>query len=238
MGGYRLVLIDGAERLNRNAASALLKPLEEPPPGAVLILISHRPARVAATLRSRCAKLVLARLPNPLVADSLARWAPELDSEQRCAIAVLARGSLGQALARAGGDWLPLYRRLAEALNGAATDRLALHDLSLALARHAEQRGFGGPLAIIQELLGRVVAISAGRRGPPLFAGEAEALEQLIRRRPLDRWAALWEKVGRLAAAVDGLNLDRAQALLHILTLLAPDSGQDELAVADLSLGA
>jgi hypothetical protein len=91
---------------------------------------------------------------------------------------------------------------------------------------------------MIQELLGRVVATGVGRRGPPLFAGEAEALQQLIRRRPLDRWAALWEKVGRLAAAVDGLNLDRAQALLHILTLLAPDSGQDEVAAADLPLGA
>jgi DNA polymerase-3 subunit delta' len=238
MGGYRLVVIDGAERLNRNAANALLKSLEEPPPAAVLILISHRPAQVAATLRSRCAKLTLARLPDPLVADSLARWAPELDREQRRAIALLARGSLGQALALAGEDWLSLYQRLAECLNGAAADRLALHDLSLALARHAEQRGFGGPLGMIQELLGRVVATGVGRRGPPLFAGEAEALQQLVRRRPLDRWAALWEKVGRLAAAVDGLNLDRAQALLHILTLLAPDSGQDEVAAADLPLGA
>ena len=50
-----MVLVDGAERLNRNAANALLKSLEEPPPAALIVLVSARPAQVAATLRSRCA---------------------------------------------------------------------------------------------------------------------------------------------------------------------------------------
>jgi DNA polymerase-3 subunit delta' len=238
MGGWRLVVIDGAERLNRSAANALLKSLEEPPPAAVLLLISARPAQIAATIRSRCAKLPLARLPGPLVTDGLARWAPGLDAEQRSAIALLARGSLGRALDLAGADWLPLYRRLAEDLGGAASDRSDLPDLATALARHAEQRGFDRPLGLIQELLGRVVACGIGRLGPTLFAAEPAALDRLVRSRPLDRWAALWEKIARLAAAVDGLNLDRAQALLHILTLLAPNSEPDELGSHGASLGA
>ena len=225
MGGWRLVVIDGAERLNRNAANALLKSLEEPPPAAVLLLISHRPAQVVATIRSRCAKLSLARLPDALVQDWLARRAPGLDAEQRTAVTLLARGSPGRALEIASEDWLPLYRRLAERLD----DRPALHDLAVALARQAEQRGFAGPLGLIQELLGRVIARGSGRLGPALFAAEPAALDRLVQARPLDRWAGLWEKVGELAVAVDGLNLDRAQALLHILTLLAPDSDPDEL---------
>ncbi len=238
MGGYRVVVIDGADRLNRSAANALLKALEEPPATAVMLLISHRPAQVTATIRSRCAKLSLARLPDALVIDRLARWAPELTAEQRSAIALLARGSLGRALELAGEDWLPLYRRLAETLEAAAGDRPGLYDLALALARHAEQRGFGGPLGLIQELLGRVVASGVGRLGPALFATEPAVLGRLAERRPLDRWATLWEKIGQLAAAVDGLNLDRAQALLHILTLLAPGSDPDELLADGASLGA
>ncbi len=237
MGGWRVVVVDGAERLNRNAANALLKSLEEPPAAAVLLLVSHRPAQVAATVRSRCAKLPLARLPDALVVERLARWAPGLEPEQRSAIALLARGSLGRALELAGDDWLPLYRRLAESLDRTARDRPALYDLAVALARQAEQRGFGGPLGLIQELLGRIVATGSGRLGPALFAAEPAALDRLVQRRPLDRWATLWEKVGRLAAAVDGLNLDRAQALLHILTLLAPDSDPDEFRTG-ASLGA
>ncbi len=238
MGGWRVVVIDGAERLNRNAANALLKSLEEPPAAAVLLLISHRPAQVTATIRSRCAKLPLARLPDALVIDRLARWAPELGAGQRSGVALLARGSLGRALELAGEDWLPLYRRLAEGLDGATGDRPALYEVAIALARHAEQRGFAGPLGLIQELLGRVVARGVGRLGPALFAAEPAALDRLVQRRPLDRWAALWEKIGQLAPAVDGLNLDRAQALLHILTLLAPGSDPDELLTGGASLGA
>jgi DNA polymerase-3 subunit delta' len=238
MGGYRLVVVDGAERLNRNAANALLKSLEEPPPAAVLILISPRPARVAATLRSRCAKLSLARLPDRLVVDGLARWAPQLNGEQHGALALLARGSLGRALALAEEDWLPLYGRLVGGVAGAATDHLALHELALALARLAERRGFVAPLGMVQELLGRVIAAGSDRLGPALFADEPAALRRLARRHPLEHWAAVWEKIGRLAAAVDGLNLDRAQVLFHILDLVAPTSGQDRIAAADAHLGA
>lgn len=238
MGGYRLVVVDGAERLHRSAANALLKSLEEPPPAVVLILISPRPAQVAATLRSRCAKLALARLPDRLVVDGLTRWAPQLEHEQRAAIALLARGSLGRALALAAEDWLPLYRRLVEALAGEVADHLALHELAVALARPAEQRGFVAPLGMVQELLGRVIAAGSDRLGPALFAGEPAALRGLARRHPLDHWAAVWEKIGRLAAAVDGLSLDRAQALFHILNLVAPASGQDRIAAADAHLGA
>ncbi len=228
MGGWRVVVIDGAERLNRNAANALLKSLEEPPPVAVLLLISHRPAQVAATIRSRCAKLPLARLPDALVSERLAHWLPELDAGQRSALALLARGSLGRALELAGEDWLPLYRRLAESLD-AAGDRPTRYDLALALARHADQRGFAGPLGLVQELLGRIVARGTDRLGPALFPAEPAVLDRLVHRRPLERWAKLWEKIGQLAAAVDGLNLDRAHALVHMLTLLAPDRDLDEV---------
>jgi DNA polymerase-3 subunit delta' len=226
-----VVLIDGAERLNRNAANALLKSLEEPPAEAAIILLSPRPAQVTATLRSRCAKLALARLPDELVSERLADWAPELAAAQRRAVAALARGSLGRALELAGDDWLPLYQRLTECAGSPQCGGLAWHEVSGALARHAEQHGFAGPLAMIQELLGRVVAAGCGRLGPPLFASETDALQRLAGGRPLDRWAALWDKVRRLAAAVDRLNLDRTQTLLHILALLAPDAGQDEAAM-------
>ena len=46
-GGYRVAIVDGAESMNRNAANALLKTLEEPPARSVLILVSHRPGSLA-----------------------------------------------------------------------------------------------------------------------------------------------------------------------------------------------
>ena len=66
----KIVLIDPAEAMNVNAANALLKTLEEPPGAAILLLISHAPGRLLATIRSRCQKLQIA----PPAQASLVTW--------------------------------------------------------------------------------------------------------------------------------------------------------------------
>jgi DNA polymerase III subunit delta' len=55
--GLRIALVHPAEEMNENASNALLKGLEEPPAAAVFILVSHRPAQLLPTVRSRCVKL-------------------------------------------------------------------------------------------------------------------------------------------------------------------------------------
>lgn len=69
-GDLRALVIRPADALNINAANALLKTLEEPPAGAVLILEASRPARLPATIRSRCQ---MVDIPNP-PADALQAW--------------------------------------------------------------------------------------------------------------------------------------------------------------------
>lgn len=61
-GVRRVALVHPAEDMNPNAANALLKGLEEPPPGAFFLLVAHRPARLLATIRSRC---VAVPVPTP-----------------------------------------------------------------------------------------------------------------------------------------------------------------------------
>ena len=72
-GRAKVAVIATADELNMEAANALLKTLEEPPPETYLILVSHQPGRVPATLRSRCR-----RLPAPMPAREAARqWLQE-----------------------------------------------------------------------------------------------------------------------------------------------------------------
>ena len=59
-GGWRVVIVDGAEDMNPNAANALLKLLEEPPPRAILLLTTAAPGRLLPTIRSRCRMLPMA----------------------------------------------------------------------------------------------------------------------------------------------------------------------------------
>ncbi len=58
-GGWRVVLVDGADTMNSHAANSLLKILEEPPKNTVLLLASDNPARLLPTIRSRCRTLTL-----------------------------------------------------------------------------------------------------------------------------------------------------------------------------------
>ena len=62
LGGAQVVIVDPADAINWNAFNALLKTLEEPQPGRYLWLLSSNPARLPATIRSRCQRLDV-RLP-------------------------------------------------------------------------------------------------------------------------------------------------------------------------------
>ncbi len=96
-GAGKVVIIDGAELMNAAAANALLKTLEEPPAGTVLLLLTANEDALLSTIRSRCRALYLkplarAELERRLVSDYAA--APELAAR----LARLARGCLGQAV--------------------------------------------------------------------------------------------------------------------------------------------
>lgn len=69
-GGAKVVVVEPAEALTVAAANALLKSLEEPTPGTYFLLVSHRPGRLSATVRSRCQTLVV-RSPRP---PELTEW--------------------------------------------------------------------------------------------------------------------------------------------------------------------
>ncbi len=99
-GSYRVVIVDPADDMNTNAANALLKNLEEPPPRTLFILIVHAPGSLLPTIRSRCQMVRLA----PLDADDLmtvletVEPPPPDDPAARAALAERAGGSARTAI--------------------------------------------------------------------------------------------------------------------------------------------
>jgi len=100
-GRAKVAVIVPAEAMNLAAASAFLKTLEEPPPSTYLMLVSHQPGRVPATLRSRCR-----RMPAPRPAADIAEaWlAKQGVASPRTALAQ-AGGAPLAALALATAEW-------------------------------------------------------------------------------------------------------------------------------------
>ncbi len=211
-GGWRLVIVDGAEHLNRNAANALLKVLEEPPPRAVLLLVCASPGRLLPTIRSRCRRLRLGEL-GPLAMDRvLTRCLPNMDAAGRTALAALSDGSPGRAVALAEEQGVEIAALVSDVLRAAPNlPVLRAHEVADKLARN--DAGFATFMDLLRD------AISAAVRNA--VRGQADAGQQrLASLRPLAEWGDLWHALTRLQDDTERFNLDKRHAIVSSLDLL------------------
>ncbi|MGL5784865.1 MAG: AAA family ATPase [Alphaproteobacteria bacterium] len=96
-GPWRILLIDGLDWMNRHAANALLKSLEEPPPGVIFFLLAENLGNVLPTLRSRCQTLRLSPLPTSELKACLSAKMPHLSDEATATILEWSKGCFGKA---------------------------------------------------------------------------------------------------------------------------------------------
>jgi DNA polymerase III subunit delta' len=90
----RVYLVHDAHLLNEDAADALLKDLEEPPSYAVIVLVADDLGPIPETIRSRCQLVPFRRLSERAIREVVDARAPELDDDQRTALARVAAGRL------------------------------------------------------------------------------------------------------------------------------------------------
>src|SRR5204862_636598 len=93
----RVYLIFDADELNEDAADALLKDLEEPPPYAVIVLVADDLGPIPETIRSRCQLIPFRRLSETAVRAAVRARAPELDDDEVTTVARVAGGRLDRA---------------------------------------------------------------------------------------------------------------------------------------------
>ena len=115
----KIAIITPAEAMNLNAANSLLKVLEEPPLGSVLVLVSSQPASLPVTVRSRCSRLDFAVPPRELTLGWFAGLANK--PEQAELYLELAGGAPLLALALAEAGFLEQRERLLEDMDKLST---------------------------------------------------------------------------------------------------------------------
>jgi DNA polymerase-3 subunit delta' len=197
LGSRRAIIINPADDLEKSAANALLKSLEEPPAGTFFLLITHRPARLLPTIRSRCRTLRFPALSD----GQLAAMLEEAGLPPDPAAIAAAEGSFGAAQRFAAQNLAPL----------AATIEVLLSDADHRLTRRGELARQIGPRADrerVQAVLDLAQALVARRaRG---------AVDPDARLRLLDAHAALV----RLAAEAPTANFDPGLLPFEIGSLL------------------
>ncbi|HML10174.1 MAG TPA: DNA polymerase III subunit delta' [Stellaceae bacterium] len=209
-GGWRVVIVDGADAMNRNAGNALLKILEEPPRRALIVLVAHSVGRLLPTIRSRCRQMKLPLLSDGDVRALLARYCPELTENAAARVIDLAEGSIGRALELARSGGVELYdTMLAVLARRPRIDALALHGFADRLARPDAEESYHALEELLRQHLARQAAAAAR-------AGECASAA---------RWARLSSDLADKFASADGLNLDRKQTVMSAFFAIEAAAG-------------
>jgi DNA polymerase-3 subunit delta' len=212
-GGWRVAIVDGAEDLNQASANALLKILEEPPTRAILLLTCTAAGRLPATIRSRCRRLRLSPVADEAMARLLTDYLPDLSDEQRGRLLTLAEGSPGRALTLAEEEGLKIAALVDEVLAGLPNlPPIRALEVSDALGR--SETGFSTFMDLLRAGIAAAVREAARGRADP-------DQQRLAAQRPLDAWGELWHALTALQDETERANLDKRQALIEGLGMLA-----------------
>lgn len=97
-GGWRIVIVDDADTMNRNSQNSILKILEEPPEKSLLILVTHRLGALLPTILSRASVQNFYPLEPQILKDFLSRVNSRLLTEDKDLVISMAEGSLGRSV--------------------------------------------------------------------------------------------------------------------------------------------
>ena len=151
LGSRRAIIIDPADDMEKGAANALLKSLEEPPVGTFFLLVTHRPARLLPTIRSRCRTLRF-----PALADSqLAAMLGDAGLPPDPAAIAAAEGSFGVALRFAAQDLAPVAQVIAALLAGGDEGFTGRGELARLIGPRADRERIQAVLELAQSLVAR-----------------------------------------------------------------------------------
>jgi len=175
-GRRRVFLIDEADALVAPAQNALLKTLEEPRPSSVFILISSMADTLLATVRSRCSHLRFGRLTAAEVTAVLRRDHGYAESDAR-AVAVLADGSVGRALAARAAEYTSARQAAIDLLHGTSHGSDVRARLESAKPLTAKRDGAGagtGPRTDREQVAIHLQALSSLLRDVSILATGAD----------------------------------------------------------------
>lgn len=197
---YRTVVIDSIDDLERGAANALLKTIEEPPENTIFFLVSHNPGRLLPTIRSRCRSLPFAPLADSGMAALIGDALPDADPATIAALVAVGRGSPGRALGYARqqvGDIAALLETIARTGDPGNQGRGQLAKL---LSGASEKQRF-------EAMLAQAVALASARAAAAPVADIHAALVTRDRLLAIASTAVAWSEDAASVSVVVGNTL-------------------------------
>jgi DNA polymerase III subunit delta' len=208
LSSRRVVIVDSIDDLERGAANALLKSLEEPPQGTVFLLISHAPGRLLPTIRSRCRLLRFEPLGEVDMQRILRERLPNIANAELDALSAAGEGSPGRALAYAGLDLSSMEAALSDIARSGDRNNAIRTTLAQSLSAKSAQKRYEAFLARAPAFIAEEVRRRSGR-GLVNALGCWEASRKLADsaiRQSLDPQMTVFALASQVAALVPGAN--------------------------------
>ena len=210
--GWRVVVIDPADGLNRNAENALLKILEEPPKQVLLVLITHQPDKLLPTTRSRCREV---RLHPPTVSQLL-----EILTQQKVEVSIEQQAWLTQLAPISAGQWQRYVEHEADALYESWLKILAKPESAAILALTGKMAKLdAAPWQLACDLLlCAFYRLSLHARGlVETLPMEQAAFAQLTAQISGEHWQQCWTQAAEWLPLTTSGNYDKKQVLQSLL---------------------
>jgi len=213
-GGPKIAIVDCMDDMNPQSQNALLKILEEPPKGAILLLIAHAPGRLLPTIRSRCRLLQLRKLSDDDMASAMTELGAGHQPAERDLVRALADGAPGFAAFLSAAGAAPLYQDLLSLLGQLPRLNLSTQiALAERLAKQPIETGTEFFTTLMTLLLQRHVRAASGSVLP--LAQERRSFDIMHHVLPDADWVDLWSSLRDQFQRADALNLDKKQFVLN-----------------------
>ncbi len=201
MSDKRVIIIDAADDMEKAAANALLKSLEEPPQGTIFILISHASEKLLPTIKSRCQTMRFDPLSEEQMIAALDMHLSNISETERAALVRAGSGSPGRALAFLGLDLAEIDNIMSSIKEKGDSNNALRTKLVKLLTLKATQAKYESFL----------------RRAPSYIAAHAHHL-------PIERLkeaSDAYTKATSLASRAIGVSLDKPAVIFEMVSLLS-----------------
>lgn len=210
IGAWRVIIIDAVDDLEVSGANALLKTLEEPPAQTLFLLVSHSPGKLLPTIRSRCRTLRF----QPVGTDELTEWLkkmrPMVEHHELRAVAQVAGGVPGKALALIDSDVALMEKKLLAIAASGDPNNALRSDLAKELGGAANREKLELAIDLVPSLIARMAREQPIERVGPV----------------LQQWDQIHQDVrGAIAGSYDGAMI--GFAIGNCLAALSPILQQD-----------
>ena len=216
-GGWRIVIVDDADTMNRSSQNSILKILEEPPTKSLIILVTHRLGALLPTILSRASVINFYPLSDDVLTEFLTRINPKLLAEHKTMIVNMAEGSLGRAIDYADDKNFPIITQSLDILAKLPKfDWNSIQHFADNLGRGATpemQKSFQDVLVWFSSSF--AMSAATGRDLPPALKPAARLLSEVS----LAGWLQICDRLNEHFTRVQTGNLDKRYMVMGAFTV-------------------